>query len=344
MYLNSNVLKKHSRPVVKMCIDNNDYLYTASKDKTINVFDKNGTHKYTLSSHKGMVSDVDVNNQELILSCSTDGKVTVHKDKKVVFSQEQPGRILSANWSPKGDMFFTVTSYFRKSSLPCILHIYNAEYDCIYAKEFAFAAVIASWHSQKEILIGCMNGALHVLDIVNDKLVRSVSAHKCRIRDIQVSSDRKYVLTASEDKTAKLFDYDTLGLQNTYQSPTPVNSAKFHPHKSEVLIAGGQYARDVTTTCADSGHFEFMYFDMNSGLEIHKQKTHHFGPVHSLMYYPNGTDIVSCSEDGTIRIERNIQTYEERILCFTNMLTSLLKTANKNKRRRINKKLSKLSS
>ena len=90
MYLNSNVLKKHSRPVVKMCIDNNDYLYTASKDKTINVFDKNGTHKYTLSSHKGMVSDVDVNNQELILSCSTDGKVTVHKDKKVVFSQEQP--------------------------------------------------------------------------------------------------------------------------------------------------------------------------------------------------------------------------------------------------------------
>jgi translation initiation factor 3 subunit I len=70
-----------------------------------------------------------------------------------------------------------------------------------------------------------------------------------------------------------------------------------------LLIAGGQDAKDVTTTKAKEGSFETRLFHLIYEEEM-AQITGHFGPVHSISWAPDGRGFVTASEDGTVRLQR----------------------------------------
>lgn len=68
------------------------------------------------------------------------------------------------------------------------------------------------------------------------KKINLVSEHAKSINDMQVSKDGSFLITASKDCTAKLFDAATLECLKTYKTERPVNSAAISPILDHVRI------------------------------------------------------------------------------------------------------------
>ncbi|CAG7819312.1 unnamed protein product [Allacma fusca] len=94
-------------------------------------------------------------------------------------------------------------------------------------------------------------------------------------------------ITASKDKTSKLFDTETLECLKTYKTDRPVNSATISPNLDHVVLGGGQEAMDVTRTATSQGKFEARFFDLVYEDEFARVKGH-FGPINSLAFHPGG--------------------------------------------------------
>jgi len=54
------------------------------------------------------------------------------------------------------------------------------------------------------------------------------------VTDLQFAPDRTYFITASKDKTAKVWDASNLEILKTYVSDTPLNTAAITPVKDFV--------------------------------------------------------------------------------------------------------------
>ena len=119
------------------------------------------------------------------------------------------------------------------------------------------------------------------------------------------------LMTCSSDATALLLNPDTLEVYKTYHMSVPVRAAAFSPlydnermPKYHLILGGGQEARDVAMKeSGDGGGFamKLMNFIHDQDLAIIQG---HFGPVHSIQFYPDGRGFISCSEDGYVRLHR----------------------------------------
>merc|ERR1712060_518254 len=75
-----------------------------------------------------------------------------------------------------------------------------------------------------------------------------------------------------------------------------------------IIAAGGQDARDVTTTSSTSDQFGTLLFRLGMAetlpceLQADGVTKGHFGPVHTLAFARNGAAIASGSEDGCVRL------------------------------------------
>jgi len=75
-----------------------------------------------------------------------------------------------------------------------------------------------------------------------------------------------------------------------------------------VIAAGGQDARDVTTTSSSTDQFGTLLFKLGTAaelpcdLEADGVTKGHFGPVHTLAFSSDGSAIASGSEDGCVRL------------------------------------------
>jgi translation initiation factor 3 subunit I len=69
------------------------------------------------------------------------------------------------------------------------------------------------------------------------------------------------------------------------------------------LLAGGQDAKEVTTTKADEGGFAIKLMSIIFNKEL-AEITGHFGTVNSLCYSPDGTSFASGSEDGYVHVHK----------------------------------------
>jgi translation initiation factor 3 subunit I len=148
------------------------------------------------------------------------------------------------------------------------------------------------------------------------------------ITDLQWSADRTYFITASKDKSAKvwllssllycnqpanpflsqLMDAKTLEVMKTYVADTPLNSAAITPVKDYVIVGGGQAAMDVTTTSARQGKFEARFYHKIFEEEIGRVRGH-FGPLNYVAVSPLGTVYASGGEDGYVRVHHFDQPY-----------------------------------
>lgn len=80
------------------------------------------------------------------------------------------------------------------------------------------------------------------------KIERSINDHVGSINDMQMSKDGTMFITASKDKTAKLFDTDSLACLKTYKTERPVNSAAISPifdHVSQFYFLMWIHVREI---------------------------------------------------------------------------------------------------
>lgn len=69
----------------------------------------------------------------------------------------------------------------------------------------------------------------------------------------------------------------------------------------QVVLGGGQEAREVTTTQSRQGKFEARFYHKIFEDEIGRVRGH-FGPLNTIAVHPKGTGYASGGEDGYIRV------------------------------------------
>lgn len=157
------------------------------------------------------------------------------------------------------------------------------------------------------------------------------------------TGERTLMLTASRDKTVKLWETQEYTWLKTYQATRPLNDAVISPlyqlegnaNSEEVskvskgkskkdddfessiptiprfhmICAGGVDAMNVTTS--SEAEFESCFFHLVSCEELCRIKGH-FGPVNCVAVNPMGTSFCTGGEDGMVRLIHFDKEYFER--------------------------------
>jgi WD40 repeat protein len=119
------------------------------------------------------------------------------------------------------------------------------------------------------------------------ELHMTLSGHNSRIYNTSFSPNGEYVVTASGDNTAKVWEVATGKQITTLRGhPSHVFSARFGPNSKHVITAGGETA---------------MLWDASTGTQIRLFEGHK-GKVHSVDFSPDGAVVVTTSEDGTAKL------------------------------------------
>lgn len=172
-------------------------------------------------------------------------------------------------------------------------------------------ATCARWGNlNKTIYTGHEDGSIMAWDPVSGKKLNQVQAHTGAITDIQLAADCSFFISSSKDCSAKIFDAQTLKHLKTYTSDRPLNSAAMSPLFDQVIVGGGQDARDVTTTSSRAGRFEICFYHRVFESELARMKSH-FSPINTLAFHPSGKSFASGAEEGYVRIYHFDQDYFE---------------------------------
>ncbi|EUB57666.1 Eukaryotic translation initiation factor 3 subunit I [Echinococcus granulosus] len=297
-------LRGHERAITRIIYNKEgDLIFTAGKNPSPNVwFSRNGERLGTFNGHAGVVwcLDVDWTSTHLI---SGSGDATVRlwdvSNGKELNRISRPSSVRACGFSYSGHLFFFVADVFKQNP---------AEVCVLDTRDRSHAAI---WGDLEDFIItGSDNGDLNMIDMRQKESVKSVKAHSGLITDLQVHVDGTMFISASKDHTAKLHGIYELDCIRTYTAERPVNSASISPNRPHVLLGGGQEARDVTVTAAQTGKFDARFYHMVYAEEFGRVKGH-FGPINSVAFNPDGSGFATGGEDGYVRLHVFDPDYED---------------------------------
>lgn len=154
-----------------------------------------------------------------------------------------------------------------------------------------------------------------IYDLSSQDYIIEEVIHKLEIFSFTVTYDHTMLITCSKDGFAKLLHPRTLEVIREFKFVKPCRAAAVSPlfdapdnQKFHVLLAGGQDARDVTTTKATEGGFEIKLMNIIYNTSL-AEILGHFGTVHTLAFSPDGINFVSGSEDGYVHFHKMLPEY-----------------------------------
>ncbi|OUM61813.1 hypothetical protein PIROE2DRAFT_12062 [Piromyces sp. E2] len=83
-----------------------------------------------------------------------------------------------------------------------------------------------------------MDCTAYIWDVFHSKKPARIIPHQGAVKDIQWRNDNTHVLTASFDKTIKLFDVEVGKVVQTIVNEDMINVLRFHPKDQDLFIAG----------------------------------------------------------------------------------------------------------
>ena len=166
----------------------------------------------------------------------------------------------------------------------------------------------------KKLYVSKEDGSIDLFEINDNKPLMSTKLHNDSILDFDFSPKHDLIISASKDGKSKLIKSDNFEIINTFfpENPTrSLNACKISPMFSQegnisnfdIMIAGGQDSKDVTTTHLNAGGFEVLFYNMLKKEEV-GILSGHFGPVNALGFSGDGKFLASGGEDATIRLYR----------------------------------------
>jgi translation initiation factor 3 subunit I len=316
------LLKGHEGPIQKVKYNREgDLLFTcAKKDKKPCVwYSDTGERIGNFIGHEGGVQDMDCDfNSTRLLTAGSDRtcKLWDLQTGRELFSFPHASTLRSCGWAEGDSMISTVqdANFGAKASIL----IYNISADIrdqtdepcqILTPDLNKRITQALWAPlNTHIISSSDDGCIRRWNVEQGVEELKVDAHNGEIRSMQFSKDRTMIITASRDKTAKLWDTKTLTCLKTYTADRPLNSASISSLLDHVIVGGGQDAMDVTKTSSKSGHFEVDFFHTVFEDFMGSVKGH-FGPVNTVAFNPDGRSYASGSEDGYVRVHHFDEAY-----------------------------------
>lgn len=150
------------------------------------------------------------------------------------------------------------------------------------------------------------DGSVSIFDVERMEEVRNVQVHDQVAKKVHFDSNYYTLVTASDDKTAKLLDSRNLNVIQTFTTDQPVNDASISPTGDHVIVGGGTPAQDVTTT-GGQGKFEVKFFHKVRGEQLGSVKCH-FGTINAVSFHPSGRSFASGAVDGFVKL----MTFDEK--------------------------------
>lgn len=309
------LLQAHTRPLTKVKYNaEGDLLFTASKDPTVSVWwSANGERLGTLNGHTGAVWTLDVSSDStLVATGSADNSVKLWdvKTGECLRTIGTKTAVRAVAFS-LGDRMLAVTTD-STMGFPSLIMVFDLTTAQSEASEPLFSipmpdikskATCIAWTDCNDFLVtGHHDGAVCLWDATSGKKMNESREHSDTIKDLQMSPDRSFFITASRDNSARIFETATLKVLKEFNTERPVNSASISPIRDEVIVAGGQEALHVTTTSSRAGQFEARFFHSVFAAEIGRVRGH-FGPINTVAYHPKGTGYASGAEDGFVRVQ-----------------------------------------
>ncbi|XP_060862620.1 eukaryotic translation initiation factor 3 subunit I-like [Metopolophium dirhodum] len=316
------MLQGHERAITQIKYNREgDLLFSSAKDVTPNVwYSLNGERLGTYIGHTGAVWCIDVDwKTTKFLSGAADNTLRLWD----VATGVEIGNISSnsavrtCSFSYSADLASYSTDQAMKQD--CEIFIVDARDDEAFKSSAPILRMTVPdskvtsliWGTlDHTIITGHEDGAITQWDLRTGKSIETVKDHQGSINDMQKNRQGTMFVTASKDKTSKLFDVDDLSVHKVYVTERPVNSASLSPIYDHVVLGGGQDAMDVTTTAAQAGKFDARFFHVIFEEEFARVKGH-FGPINSLAFHPDGESFSTGGEDGFIRVQSFDPSYKE---------------------------------
>ncbi|SCU85792.1 LAME_0D02828g1_1 [Lachancea meyersii CBS 8951] len=144
-------------------------------------------------------------------------------------------------------------------------------------------------------LSGGNDNILRLWDMYHERqLLRDYKGHSRGIRDANFNDDGTDFVSVSFDQQMKIWDTETGTIKHRYSFSSTPNCAEYRPNNSNELIVG-------------LSNSEIRHYDLRVS---HKQGLvqtydHHLSSIIALKYFPDGSKLISSSEDKTMRIWEN---------------------------------------
>ncbi|ORY28054.1 WD40-repeat-containing domain protein [Naematelia encephala] len=315
------ILQGHERSLTQIVFNaEGDLLFTASKDHIINVwFTSNGER---LGTFGGAVGGAKHNGTVWTVACDSESKYLMSggADNTMRMWEVNTGKCLKVweyetavkrvAWSEDDELVLGITE--QRQGQPSIIRVYalNREDGASQSDEpiqtitlTGSKATVALFAPLSDnILVGHESGKVSKYSVkTGEEVLVNEDGHRGEITDIQLSPDGTYFITSSKDKTARIWDSETLDEMKVYATETPLNSACIAPLRPYVILGGGQDAMAVTTTSQRAGKFESRFWHKLFEEEVGRVRGH-FGPINTLAVHPQGKAYASGAEDGFVRV------------------------------------------
>eukprot|EP01054_Gregarina_sp_Poly1_P003659 Gregarina_sp_Poly_1__3658@NODE_2079_length_2722_cov_114_650471_g1341_i0_p1_GENE_NODE_2079_length_2722_cov_114_650471_g1341_i0NODE_2079_length_2722_cov_114_650471_g1341_i0_p1_ORF_typecomplete_len370_score45_45ANAPC4_WD40/PF12894_7/5_8e07ANAPC4_WD40/PF12894_7/0_17ANAPC4_WD40/PF12894_7/7_1e05ANAPC4_WD40/PF12894_7/1_9e05ANAPC4_WD40/PF12894_7/0_00094WD40/PF00400_32/1_6e05WD40/PF00400_32/31WD40/PF00400_32/28WD40/PF00400_32/39WD40/PF00400_32/0_00037Ge1_WD40/PF16529_5/0_055Ge1_WD40/PF16529_5/1_2Ge1_WD40 len=183
--------------------------------------------------------------------------------------------------------------------------------------EFEGDPTCCAWGPYDESIIGATSGGKVYQWNMQGEVISQVSEHKDIISSVSFNGNRTIMLVTSKDSNSSLWEVPfmngNMGLIFKYASDRPLSGGSISPlfdlddkdkkRKPHMLLAGGQEAKDVTTTSAQMGQFETLIVNLVFGNEVGRLMAH-YSPTTCVVFSPDGTSFATGAVEGNVKIHK----------------------------------------
>jgi len=315
-------IKGHERAIVNVAYNKEgDLLFSSSKDTTPSLwYADTGERVGTYRGHEGAVYGLSVTSDSRFLltaSADTTAKLWDVETGEMLFSWEHKAPLRYCDISEDDSRFLVVAEPWGSPKEPPCIFVYKLntkepynqsllplqQIECKTGRGENYARILqAVWCPFNKLVLGCCEDcSVYVYDSETSELKKQISDHSGPVNSITFSPDSVFFATASDDRTAKLYDAVDFKLLKTYETDKPINGVAISPIMDHILLGGGQKAMGVTKTLTESGQFQARFFHLILEEELGTIRGH-FGPINVLRFSPDGRSYTSGGEDGYVRI------------------------------------------
>jgi WD40 repeat protein/serine/threonine protein kinase len=305
---------------------------TSSWDWTARVWDgRQSVQRLALAAHENVAWDVALDpSGDRLLTTGDDGDVVLWNlagTRVPSWPGVPPGVVDQqprfVRWGPKGDWFVMLrgTAVERRGIGGALLHTYPGD-----------VLPRAAEPSHDGLRLAITDGTdVRVVDAARGEVVQQLRGHTAPVVTVNWNADDGMLLTASEDRTARLWDVATGRTLATLERPAKVVGAWFSPDgrrfamatadrrltvwdtASRTLVAScdeetagvtnARFSPDGELLVSSSIDGAIKVWSASSG-RLLSVVGHHVDAAMAVSFHPDGTQIISAGFDGLIRVWR----------------------------------------